>query len=464
VSRGGPTDGSEGFRRYLAELGRTPLFAPEEERAAAEALAAARALEVRCALAVPGVAELLRERLATRLAQDAAVGDLLDGLEAPTTAGGLPVALEQLRRRLAAPAAERLEVLAGVRWRRSALDQALAPFREAAAAHRARDRSARQLCRWLAGVPEAALAEVPPGGIDAERLERWARDGTLARARVPGLRGELEKLDAGLAGLPGTLSAEEALPLAASVERARAAVRERTDAFVRANLRLVVSVARGYAQRGVSLEDLVQEGNVGLLRAVDRFDHRLGHRFSTYATWWIRQAVSRAVVAQGRTIRVPQALAELVGRLRAVSRHWLVVHGREPTERELLALELAPPARVREALALVPEPLSLDAPVGDGADEAGPELHGAVAGGEDPAGRAEEALGERAARRALERLPEPEAAVLRLRFGIGVGREHTLVEAGAALGLAPARVRRLEREALERLRRAAPELRTLLDP
>jgi RNA polymerase sigma factor (sigma-70 family) len=462
VSRSGPSDGSEGFGRYLAELGRTPLFTPDEERAAAEALAAARAREVRCALAVPDVAEVLRERLATRLAQDAAVGDLLDGLEAPLADGGLPVALARLRRDLAAPAAERREILAGVRWRRSALDGALAPFRAAVAAHRARDRSARQLGRWLAGVPEGALAAVPPGGLDAHRLERWVRDGVLARARLPGLRRELAALDAALPVLPGSLAAEEALALAAGLERAAGAVRARVDAFVRANLRLVVSVARGYAQRGVALEDLVQEGNVGLLRAVDRFDHRLGHRFSTYATWWIRQAVSRAVVAQGRTIRVPQALAELVGRLRAVSRQWLVVHGREPTERELLALGLAPPARVREALALVPEPLSLDAPIGDG--ESGAELHGAVPGEEDPAGRAEDALGARAARRALERLPVAEAAVLRLRFGIGVGREHTLGEAGAALGLAPARVRRLEREALERLRRSAPELRTLLDP
>ncbi|MEE4362239.1 MAG: sigma-70 family RNA polymerase sigma factor [Pseudomonadales bacterium] len=472
---------ADAFSRYLSEVGRHALLGAEGERRLAAELAEARRAWVGVVATVPGAIAQIVARLEIRLAEGARVGDLVEGL---AEADGLPEdpdarpedGVPRLRARLAELVAlcraaeadgrdaEALQAaFVSVRWRRSATAPVLAEFRQRLQALEDDDRDARQLCRWLGGIAAAQLDAVPVGMLDRACLSTWRRRGVLSRELAPGLTRELAALwarrDACLEqfGQP----AEAVLALGVRLDRAERRVASLSDRFVQANLRLVVSIARPYEGRGVPLADLVQEGNIGLLRAVERFDHRLGYRFSTYATWWIRQAVARAVVSQGRTIRIPSGLAELVQRIRATTRRWLVERGREPRVSELLALGLGPEARVREALALALEPVSLDAPLGPEADA---DLHGRVADDSaDTEGVAERELLVRTAQGLLDRLQEPAATVLRLRFGIGASREHTLAEVAAALGLSRARIRQIELEALLRLRGEAPTLRLLLE-
>lgn len=358
-----------------------------------------------------------------------------------------------------------LRQFAAIRWRPRATAPWTDPFRAACAQVRQEERLARQLCRYAGGIDGGALQRVPPGGLDDAALRQLVTDGHLGSRAAPGLRRQLQPVwqrqRAAVAGLG--MSPAQLLALGAEFEGAERRIDRLAAEMVCANLRLVVSIARGYVGRGVDLADLIQEGNIGLLRAVDRFDHRLGFRFSTYATWWIRQAVARGVAEQGRTIRVPQQLLELVLRIRAVSRRTLARTGREPEFEELLTMDLgATPDRIRQALDLVREPVSLEAPLGPDSQES---LHGRVGDEEGPSPEQDhDALSmRRAASGLLASLPERSALVLRLRYGIGSGREHTLVEVGDALGMSRERVRQIEREALEALRTRADGLRDLLD-
>ncbi len=243
------------------------------------------------------------------------------------------------------------------------------------------------------------------------------------------------------------LSVEERDQLQQRADEGRAAqVR-----LIEANLRLVVSVARRYANRGVALGDLIQEGNIGLLRAVEKFDYHRGFKFSTYATWWIRQAVTRALADQARTIRIPVHMVDALNRtLRAMARLQQEL-GREPTWEEVAADQGLTPERVREMIGLLPIPISLDSPVGDDGDSiVGDFVEDPNAVDMDALGAFRQLRSEVAA--AMDSLSPRERRVLELRFGFDLGRQQTLDEIGEELGLTRERVRQIEAEALQKLR------------
>ena len=232
--------------------------------------------------------------------------------------------------------------------------------------------------------------------------------------------------------------------------------------LIESNLRLVMSITRNYTKAGVPLLDLIQEGNLGLIRAVEKFDYRMGYKLSTYATWWIRQSVTRALADQGRTIRLPVHVAEQVRRLLRARRQLAQKLNREPTVEELSKETGTSEQRVQDLLELVEDPVSLDTPVGDGESLYGDlieDIHSAR-----PDERTATRLRAKEIARALSHLNPRMRRVLALRFGLDGETPQTLEEVGAGLGITRERVRQLESRALRELRIAAPDLELYLRP
>ncbi len=304
------------------------------------------------------------------------------------------------------------------------------------------------------GGPAADLLRQYLREIGRIRLLTAAEEVELARRVEVGLFAE-ERLS-GKPPPPDPLAGE----LDTLVVRGRIAKRR----LIEANLRLVVSVAKRYIGRGLTLLDLVQEGNLGLIRAVEKFDYTRGYKFSTYATWWIRQAMSRALADQARTIRVPVHVVELINRVVRVQRGLLQERGLEPTAAEIAArLELTP-ERVRELLRLAQEPISLHTPVGEEDDVAfGDLIEDADAA--SPAESATFLLLRRHLDAVLATLGERERQVVQLRYGLDDGRPRTLEEIGVLFGVTRERIRQIESKTLVKLRdhAFAEQLRGYLD-
>jgi len=290
------------------------------------------------------------------------------------------------------------------------------------------------------------------GECNADTIEKHLDTLTGAQGKLRGLQDR--------AGLPIAELKEVNRRMSIGEAKARRAKKE----MVEANLRLVISIAKKYTNRGLQFLDLIQEGNIGLMKAVDKFEYRRGYKFSTYATWWIRQAITRSIADQARTIRIPVHMIETINKLNRISRQMLQEMGREPTPEELAKRMEMPEDKIRKVMKIAKEPISMETPIGDDEDS---HLGDFV---EDtsitaPADAATLAGLQDATKDILDTLTPREAKVLRMRFGIDMNTDHTLEEVGKQFDVTRERIRQIEAKALRKLRHPSrsEHLRSFLD-
>ena len=346
-------------------------------------------------------------------------------------------------------------------------DALVARVRSALEGVRAQERAIMQLCVRDARMPRADFLRLFPNHetdekwVDsvlkskpkyAEAIERLRDDILRNQQKLAALESEVELTVAEIKEINRAMSIGEA--------KARRAKKE----MVEANLRLVISIAKKYTNRGLQFLDLIQEGNIGLMKAVDKFEFRRGFKFSTYATWWIRQAITRSIADQARTIRIPVHMIETINKLNRISRQMLQEMGREPTPEELGERMDMPEDKIRKVLKIAKEPISMETPIGDDEDShLGDFIEDSTM--QSPIEMATSESLKESTREVLAGLTAREAKVLRMRFGIDMNTDHTLEEVGKQFDVTRERIRQIEAKALRKLRHPSrsEHLRSFLD-
>ncbi len=346
-------------------------------------------------------------------------------------------------------------------------DALVARVRSALEGVRAQERAIMQLCVRDARMPRADFLRLFPNHetdekwVDsvlkskpkyAEAIERLRDDILRNQQKLAALESEVELTVAEIKEINRAMSIGEA--------KARRAKKE----MVEANLRLVISIAKKYTNRGLQFLDLIQEGNIGLMKAVDKFEYRRGYKFSTYATWWIRQAITRSIADQARTIRIPVHMIETINKLNRISRQMLQEMGREPTPEELGERMDMPEDKIRKVLKIAKEPISMETPIGDDEDShLGDFIEDSTM--QSPIEMATSESLKESTREVLAGLTAREAKVLRMRFGIDMNTDHTLEEVGKQFDVTRERIRQIEAKALRKLRHPSrsEHLRSSLD-
>ena len=260
------------------------------------------------------------------------------------------------------------------------------------------------------------------------------------------------------------MTVSELKDITSKMAKGETKIRRAKKDMIEANLRLVISIAKKYTNRGLQFLDLIQEGNIGLMKAVDKFEYRRGYKFSTYATWWIRQAITRSIADQARTIRIPVHMIETINKLNRISRQMLQEHGKEPTPEELSEKMDMPEEKIRKVLKIAKEPISTETPIGDEDDTTlGDFIEDPLQ--DSPIDAATENNLHDATDGVLSSLTAREAKVLRMRFGIGMNTDHTLEEVGKQFDVTRERIRQIEAKALRKLRHPSRSghLKTFLD-
>jgi RNA polymerase primary sigma factor len=303
--------------------------------------------------------------------------------------------------------------------------------------------------------------------LDPDWLERVRRLNERGWAELVDKHGdEIEDIRKQIAAISAQtgLQIGEFRSIVLRVQRGEREAAQAKKEMVEANLRLVISIAKKYTNRGLQFLDLIQEGNIGLMKAVDKFEYRRGYKFSTYATWWIRQAITRSIADQARTIRIPVHMIETINKLVRASRQMLHEYGREPTPEELAAKLNMPLDKVRKVLKIAKEPISLETPIGDEEDShLGDFIEDKNA--VQPIDAATLSNLREATTKVLSSLTPREERVLRMRFGIGMNTDHTLEEVGQQFSVTRERIRQIEAKALRKLKHPSRsrKLRSFLD-
>ncbi|WP_448568363.1 RNA polymerase sigma factor RpoD [Thalassotalea ganghwensis] len=332
---------------------------------------------------------------------------------------------------------------------------------------RVQERLIMKHCVVGAGMPKETFIKIFPGNeTSKEWFEEQKAAGHPWSAKLADVEADVERCIFKLGQLEQEtfLNVHGIKDINRRMSIGEAKARRAKKEMVEANLRLVISIAKKYTNRGLQFLDLIQEGNIGLMKAVDKFEYRRGYKFSTYATWWIRQAITRSIADQARTIRIPVHMIETINKLNRISRQMLQEMGREPTPEELAERMVMPEDKIRKVLKIAKEPISMETPIGDDEDS---HLGDFIedGSGELPVDSATAENLKHATHEVLAGLTAREAKVLRMRFGIDMNTDHTLEEVGKQFDVTRERIRQIEAKALRKLRHPSrsEQLKSFLD-